>query len=232
MGQRIGAGQEAENTAEGREMLQVKVCGVTQTEQGIAIAQAGATALGYICTTKSPRYIQPEHIAPITQVVSQQYPDVDHFGVFVNEGVATMVAIAATAHLTVIQLHGDETPALCQLLRDALEMSELPKVRIVKALRIRSASDLEEANRYAPHVDMLLLDAYHPEQLGGTGETLDWQALKDFSPNCPWFLAGGLNPDNILTALSQLSPNGIDLSSGVERSPGDKDLVKVHQLFE
>ncbi|MEL6263990.1 MAG: N-(5'-phosphoribosyl)anthranilate isomerase, partial [Cyanobacteria bacterium J06626_6] len=96
-------------------MLEVKICGITQVEQGVAIAQAGATALGYICTTKSPRYVQPEMIAPITQTVSQQYPDVDHFGVFVNEGVASMVAIARTAHLTVLQLHGDETPALCQL---------------------------------------------------------------------------------------------------------------------
>ncbi|MEL6940664.1 MAG: phosphoribosylanthranilate isomerase [Cyanobacteria bacterium J06598_1] len=213
-------------------MLQVKICGITKVEQGLAIAQAGATALGYICTTKSPRYIAPESIAPITTAVHEQFPTVQHFGVFVNEGVASMVAIARSAHLTVLQLHGDETPALCQLLRDALDLSDLSKVQIVKALRIRSTEDLDEARQYAPHVNLLLLDAYHPDQLGGTGTTLDWRSLKAFSPSCPWFLAGGLSPDNILTALSQLSPNGIDLSSGVERSPGDKDMAKVGQLFD
>ena len=213
-------------------MLQVKICGITKGDQGVAIAALGATALGYICTTKSPRYIEPEKIAPITKAVSNRSPEADHFGVFVNAGSADMVAIARSAGLTVLQLHGDETPAMCQLLRDALEMSALPKVKIVKALRLRTQADLAESSRYAPCVDMLLLDAYHPEQLGGTGETLDWRSLQNFVPRCPWFLAGGLNPDNILTALSQLSPNGIDLSSGVERSPGDKDLEKVNQLFK
>ncbi|MEL7050530.1 MAG: phosphoribosylanthranilate isomerase [Cyanobacteria bacterium J06588_5] len=212
-------------------MEQVKICGITQVAQGLEIARLGATALGYICVPKSPRYITPEQIAPITAAVSQAFPDVEHFGVFANEGVASMVAIAQTAGLTVLQLHGDETPATCQLLRDALEMSDLPKVQIVKALRIRATADLQDAKCYEPCVDMLLLDAYHPDQLGGTGKTLDWQALKEFSPRCPWFLAGGLNPDNICDARSQLSPNGIDLSSGVERSPGDKDLEKVRQLF-
>jgi phosphoribosylanthranilate isomerase len=81
-------------------------------------------------------------------------------------------------------------------------------------------------------VDTLLLDAYHPGQLGGTGQPLDWAALQQFSPLCPWFLAGGLTPDNILDALKQVNPTGIDLSSGVERSPGDKDLTKVARLFE
>lgn len=215
-----------------RRLLKVKICGITQVAQGIAIARAGATALGYICTTKSPRYLTPEKIAPIVAAVREQFPEVDHFGVFVDEGVASMVAIARSTRLTVLQLHGHETPAVCQLLRDALEASGLSKIKIVKALRIRDTEDLAEANRYAPHVDMLLLDAYHPDQLGGTGETLDWRSLQTFSPQCAWFLAGGLNPDNVLNALSKLSPNGIDLSSGVERSPGDKDLEKVSRLFK
>ena len=212
-------------------MLQVKICGITKVDQGLAIAKLDATALGYICVTKSPRDFTPEESAPIKSAAVAESPDVQHFGVFANEGVADMVAIARKANLTTLQLHGDETPALCQLLRDALEMSGLPKVKIVKALRIRETADLDDARRYEPCVDTLLLDAYHPDQLGGTGETLDWQALQTFSPRCPWFLAGGLNPSNVCTALAQLSPNGIDLSSGVERSPGDKDIEKVKELF-
>lgn len=213
-------------------MVQVKICGIKSVEQGRAIAELGATALGYICVQKSPRYIAAEAIAPIITAVHAIAPKVEHFGVFANAPLADIILTTQTAGLTVLQLHGDETPATCQLLRDALKHAERPKVKLVKAVRVRAAEDLETARSYEPYVDMLLLDAYHPDQLGGTGKTLDWPTLKAFSPNRPWFLAGGLTPYNIQTALSQLSPNGIDLSSGVERSPGDKDLDKVRQLFE
>lgn len=213
-------------------MLQVKICGITRVEQGEAIAQFGATALGYICVEKSPRYITPEQIAPITAAVSTLNSKVDHCGVFANALLSEIITVTQLAGLTVIQLHGDETPATCQLLRDALKYSELSKIKLVKALRIRTAEDLALALSYEPFVDTLLLDAYHPDQLGGTGKTLDWQTLKSFSPGRPWLLAGGLNADNVLSALAQLSPSGIDLSSGVERSPGNKDLNKVSRLFE
>ena len=212
--------------------MQVKICGITSVAQGCAIAQLGATALGYICVKKSPRYITPENIVPITTAVTADYSEVQHFGVFANESLFTLLKVVKTAGLTTIQLHGDETTATCQLLRDALKTSNLPNVKIVKAFRIRADEDLAATQRYEPYVDALLLDAYHPDQLGGTGKTLDWQALKNFSPNRPWFLAGGLTPENVQTALAQISPDGIDLSSGVERSPGNKDLDKVRLLFE
>ena len=212
-------------------MLQVKICGITQLEQAEAIAQIGATALGYICVARSPRYITPENIAPIILAIHSFAPEVEHFGVFANAPLSEILSVTKATGLNVIQLHGDETPATCELLRDALAHTDLPTVKLVKAVRVRTNEDLEVALSYEPYVDRLLLDAYHPEQLGGTGKTLDWRSLQAFSPSRPWFLAGGLNPDNILSALAQLSPNGIDLSSGVERSPGDKDLSKVRQLF-
>ena len=211
--------------------LQVKICGITSVAQGQMIAQLGSHALGYICVAESARYVTAEQIAPIIAAVWQTHPTVDHVGVFANAPIAEIIATVQLAKLTVIQLHGDETPAVCLLLRDALKHASLTKVKIVKALRMRSPEDLLTARTYETYVDTLLIDAYHPHQLGGTGKTLDWQALQGFRPSCPWFLAGGLNPDNVLTALSQLSPDGIDLSSGVERSPGDKDLDKVRRLF-
>ena len=97
---------------------------------------------------------------------------------------------------------------------------------------MKTSEDLDFAETYIDRVDTLLLDAYHPQQLGGTGHTLDWESLQQFRPSVPWLLAGGLKPDNVPEALKLLKPDGIDLSSGVERSPGDKDLAKVAQLFE
>jgi phosphoribosylanthranilate isomerase len=105
-------------------------------------------------------------------------------------------------------------------------------MEVIKALRVKTPDDLQVADRYVNCVDTLLLDAYHPQMLGGTGKTLNWETLAEFHPPLPWFLAGGLTPENIGEALTRLHPDGIDLSSGVERSPGDKDLDQVALLFE
>lgn len=204
--------------------LRIKICGITHPEQGQAIAQLGASALGFICVPASPRYVT---LAKLTEICSQLPPDVGKIGVFADAPLATLVETASLAGLTGIQLHGAESVALCQELRQAL-----PDIEIIKALRIRVDLDLAAAQVYRPVVDTLLLDAYHPQQLGGTGQTLNWQMLEDFNPNLPWLLAGGLTPENVLTALSQIHPDGIDLSSGVEVSPGKKDLAKVQKLFE
>ncbi|AMW28541.1 MULTISPECIES: phosphoribosylanthranilate isomerase [Arthrospira] len=204
--------------------MRIKICGITRLDQGQAIASLGATALGFICVRASPRYIHPDQIRAITS----DLPDrVDRIGVFAN---ATFEEIWETFHqakLTGVQLHGDESPLFCDRLRQ-----ELPHGELIKAIRVKTPQSLTLANSFIPHVDALLLDAYHGQQLGGTGLTIDWQSLGEFRPAIPWFLAGGLNPDNIIEALSCLNPDGIDLSSGVERSPGDKDIAKVTQLFE
>jgi phosphoribosylanthranilate isomerase len=203
--------------------MRVKICGITQPQQSTAIASLGATALGFICVRTSPRYVTT---AQIQAAVAQLPKAVDKIGVFANSSILTISQTVIDSGLTGIQLHGDESLYFCYQLHQAL-----PKIEIIKALRIRSSEDLNTAITYTSYVDTLLLDAYHPQQLGGTGKTLDWKTLKDFNPSCPWFLAGGLTPDNILVALNQVSPDGIDVSSGVECTPGDKDLDKVGQLF-
>lgn len=204
--------------------MRVKICGITKPAQGCAIAQLGATALGFICVPASPRYVNQ---AQIRAVVEQLPENIDCIGVFVNTSCEEICQTVTTSGLTGVQLHGDESPEFCQQLRQSL-----PSVEIIKALRVRSSQALEEAAIYTNWVDTLLLDAYHPQMLGGTGKTLDWLSLRQFCPSCAWLLAGGLTPDNVMEALSQVSPSGIDLSSGVERAPGDKDLNKVKQLFE
>ncbi|MBE9179833.1 phosphoribosylanthranilate isomerase [Oculatella sp. LEGE 06141] len=204
--------------------MRVKICGITQPEQGAAIARLGATALGFICVPQSPRYVVPEQIRAVVEHLAVP---VDRVGVFADVPLEEMVRVVAIANLNGVQLHGNESPAVCRQLKSAL-----PGIEVIKALRVRNSNALEQAQLYYGAVDTLLLDAYHPDVLGGTGKTLDWSALQQFCPTCPWFLAGGINPDNVLNALSQIQPHGIDLSSGVEISPGYKDLDRVAQLFE
>ena len=208
--------------------MRVKICGITDVNQGIAIVHLGATALGFICFPASPRYIQPHKIREIVEQLPMKGDrPCDSIGVFVNATIPEIQAIVETAHLTGVQLHGSESPEFCQALR-----SVLPQIEILKAFRVKEATVLDQINTYGNHIDTLLLDAYHPAQLGGTGLTLNWLQLQSFQPTHPWFLAGGLTPDNIQTALSQVCPDGIDLSSGVEKAPGQKDLEKVAVLFE
>lgn len=203
--------------------MRLKICGITQPEQAIAIAQLGIQTLGFIGVTRSPRYVTPEQIASICQVLPTV---VAKIGVFVNAPLETVVATVSTGGLTGIQLHGEETPATCQALR-----TRLPGLEMIKAFRIREPGDLGAIAPFLPVVDTVLLDAYHPHLYGGTGETLNWQDLQDFRPAKPWLLAGGITPDNVEQALALLQPDGLDVSSGVERSPGDKDLRKVQALF-
>lgn len=206
--------------------IRVKICGITNPEQGRAIAQLGASALGFVCVRRSPRYVLPEQIQAVVQQLPRGQP-VERIGVFADTSLAEICQTVAIAHLTGVQLHGSESPQFCCQLQLAL-----PGIEVIKALRIKTIEIIAQASLYEESVDTLLLDAYHPNALGGTGRILDWSTLQGFRPSCPWLLAGGLTPDNVLMALTQVQPSGIDLSSGVEHAPGDKDLVRVSQLFQ
>lgn len=204
--------------------IRIKICGITQPEQGEAIAQLGADALGFICVPASPRYVTPAQIQAIIQTIP---PTIERVGVFVNAALGEISHGVTVGKLTGVQLHGDESPEFCRQLRQAC-----PSVTIWKAVRVRSPETLTTLSDHIPFVDALLLDAYHPHLYGGTGHTLDWGSLQTFAPPCPWLLAGGLTPENVTTAIAQLRPDGVDVSSGVERSPGDKDLDRVRQLIQ
>lgn len=215
--------------------MRVKICGVTRPDQAQAIVQMGVTALGFVCVPQSPRFICPEQI----RAIGDQLPlhpltgaVVERIGVFVDATVADLCQVVERAGLSGVQLHGSESPQVCQQLR-----AQLPHIQVIKALRVRDAASLTQALAYQHQVNALLLDAYnpaatHPGLYGGSGRTLDWSSLRSFQPSCPWLLAGGITPENVLQALRQLQPAGIDLSSGVERAPGDKDLAQVARLME
>jgi len=220
--------------------MRVKICGITQASQGQDILRLGATDLGFICVPQSPRYISPQAIQAIIATFScvPESPRVPepiadpgrmprYIGVFVDAPLSIIEDTVELTGLTGVQLHGSESPEFCHQLR-----SLFPKVEIIKAFRIRDPASLAQTESYEHLVDTLLLDAYHPHQWGGTGQILDWGKLKIFRPSCPWFLAGGLNADNVTTALMQLQPDGIDLSSGVEHAPGNKNMTEVVRLFK
>jgi phosphoribosylanthranilate isomerase len=203
--------------------MRIKICGITSIEQGTKIAKMGATDLGFICVPSSPRYLNLTKLHPLVTALGAVANTV---GVFADFSVMTIAQVVSITELNTVQLHGNESIEFCQELRDIL-----PATEIIKAWRVRDSSDLDRIAAYSEVVDGLLLDAYHPDALGGTGQTLDWGQLAAFTPPIPWLLAGGLTPDNICTALSQLHPDGIDLSSGVEVAPGNKDLALVDRLF-
>lgn len=203
--------------------MRIKICGITQPSQGQAIAQLGATMLGFICVHQSPRYVRPFQI----QAVIKKLPTtVRCVGVFANASLLEIEQVLKQTELTGIQLHGDESPRFCHQVKQRFSHLEL-----IKAFRIKTSQSLKTIPTYFDEVDTLLLDAHHPHLLGGTGHTLDWEILKEFNPPLPWLLAGGLTSDNIKQYLTRLYPTGIDLSSGVERSPGDKNLTKIAELF-
>ncbi|MGP0129379.1 MAG: phosphoribosylanthranilate isomerase [cyanobacterium endosymbiont of Rhopalodia musculus] len=203
--------------------MRIKICGITQLSQGKAIAQLGATMLGFICVHKSPRYISPVQI----QAVIKELPTtVGCIGVFANASLLEIEEVLNQTELTGIQLHGNESPRFCRQIKQRFSHLEL-----IKAFRIKTSQSLRAIPAYFDEVDTLLLDAHHPNLLGGTGHTLNWEILERFKPPLPWLLAGGLTPNNIGQSLTRLDPTGIDLSSGVERSPGNKNLTKVAELF-
>jgi phosphoribosylanthranilate isomerase len=212
---------------------------LTKLDQAQAIAQMGVNAIGFICVPASPRYISASAIGQITaNLITSRFEIadldlLDLIGVFVNASIKEICEIVEIAGLNAVQLHGDESPEFCIELRS--QLSEInnktnTKIKLIKAFRVKDQAGLVHAQLFSEVVDALLLDAYDPKMAGGTGKTLDWQMLRDFAPNCDWWLAGGLSPENVAQAIALVSPSGLDVSSGVERSAGDKDLDKVRKF--
>jgi phosphoribosylanthranilate isomerase len=194
----------------------IKICGITSREDALAAVAAGADALGFVFYGASPRAISPVQAA---EIIGGLPPFVTTVGLFVNADRATIEATVANCGLDVIQLHGDESPQDCLY----------AACRVVKALRIRDAASLERAADYA--VSGLLLDAWSEKVYGGSGEAFDWTLLKDFAGQHPVILAGGLTPDNVAEAIRLVRPYAVDVSTGVELSPGKKDLQKMAEFI-
>lgn len=200
--------------------VQVKICGITLQEQAIAISHLGVDALGFILYPKSPRYLAPEKIR---EIVKSLPPFIKTVGVFVNETAADMSDLVRASGVDLAQLSGDEPPETCR------QLTELG-INWIKALRVKEAADIKRVKEYPG--SHFLLDAWSDDEYGGTGKTFDWGILEEMPERSGIVLAGGLNADNVQQAIRDVQPYGLDISSGVEESPGIKAIDKVQLLMK
>lgn len=199
-------------------VTRVKICGITNLDDAKGAVAAGADALGFVFHPASPRYVAPERVADIVAALP---PFVSTVGLFVDTAPVKIHQIMVQTGLQLIQLHGDETAALCH---------HHPPYSVIKALRVRDENSLSHADDYP--VAALLLDAWSDDHYGGSGRQFDWQLVNHATITKPIILAGGLTPANVATAIQLVNPYAVDVSSGVEREPGHKDLTLVAQFIE
>jgi phosphoribosylanthranilate isomerase len=198
-------------------MTKVKICGITSLDDALMAVEAGADALGFVFFAKSPRYVTPDQAA---EIIAGIPPFVQVVGLFVNESLEVVNATADRCGLDVVQLHGEESPEYCsQVCR-----------RVMKAFRVQNVQSLAPMANY--RVAAFLLDAYSANSYGGTGERFDWDLAVIAKQHGPLVLAGGLTPDNVAAAVAQVRPYAVDVSSGVESSPGKKDPEKVRRFID
>jgi phosphoribosylanthranilate isomerase len=198
--------------------LLVKVCGLTRPEDVRGCAEAGVDLTGFIFAAKSPRCLTPEQAAALPRTTARRV------GVFVEQTLSEVLSVMEQADLDLAQLHGGQDPDFCRA---------VGAHRVIRAFWPAKYPDLTAlAAAMAPFAGTItyaLLDAGTAG--GGHGRPLDWPALASLAAPMPWLLAGGLGPDNVAEAVRLARPQGVDLNSGVEASPGLKELAKVRRAL-
>jgi phosphoribosylanthranilate isomerase len=199
-------------------MTRIKVCGITRMEDAILSAELGAAAIGFVFWPGSPRFVDADRAAAIVRSLPSR---VTAIGVFVDQPVDEVQRVATRVPLAAIQLHGSEPLAYAQRLLQP----------VIKAVPVGETFAAESLDAIPAEITVLL-DAHDPVRRGGTGQRIDWTAAASAAARRPVFLSGGLNPNNIADAIARVRPYGVDLSSGVETSPGIKDPSKLRDLFD
>ena len=206
----------------------VKICGITSIEQAVQVAELGTNAIGIISVDESPRYISPEKKKEIFKTLKVLYPNIERVSVVKNTPVDSIIKnFLGEPNETIIQLHGDEDINYCQKLKQ-----KIPNVRLWKAFRIKNKQDLDNINIYENFVDAILLDSWNKETYGGSGKRIEQTYLENLSFRKPWWLAGGVSKEWIVDIIKKIRPDGVDISSSVEISPGIKDINKVNLIIK
>lgn len=198
-------------------MTRIKICGITNLDDGLEAIAAGVDALGFVFVPNTPRYITPSQAK---LVIKQLPPFITNVGLFVDSEIDEIEDIVNHCKLDAVQLHGNESPEMCSQI--SLQTKVIKSFHVKKELQVLR----NEIENY--RVDAYLLDTFIKGKAGGTGQTFDWRIAEGLSQRI--ILAGGLTPDNIGTAIAQLQPYGVDVSSGVEKSPGKKDTNKIYSF--
>ena len=198
-------------------MTKIKICGITNYEDALACIALEIEYIGFNFYQKSPRYIAPE----AAKEIIGRLPDsgAKFTGVFVNEDFSRLSGIVNFLGLGLVQIHGDENSKYTQTLK-----KNLPKIKVIKVIRVKDKTSLAIISTF--NSDYLLFDTYAEDMYGGTGNSFDYNIIKTKKK---FFLAGGINQNNILKALGQ-KPYAVDINSGVEITRGKKDLRKIHEI--
>lgn len=198
--------------------MNVKVCGLTRLEDARLACELGAWAVGFIFFPKSPRFILPEEAAEIIRALP---PEVLKVGVFVNAPFGEVSDAIQASGITALQLHGNESPEFC-------ESFNLP---VIKAFRPKKDADIDAMGAYSG-CHALLVDAAVEGFWGGTGRLSEWTLASAATRHGRLILSGGLNPENVKEAILSVNPFAIDVSSGLEESPGRKNSQRMRMFFE
>lgn len=194
-------------------MTRAKICGITRIEDGLAAARYGADAIGLVFYPASPRHVS---LAQAKAIAGALPPFVSTVGLFVNPDAAEVEAVLRELHLDVLQFHGDETPEFCAGFG----------VPYLKAARVKPGLDLLQYAAAFRSAQGLLLDAFVEGQAGGTGQSFDWELIPA-ELSLPLILSGGLDADNVHTAIERVKPWAVDVSSGVEACEGSRILKGI-----
>ena len=207
-------------------MTKVKICGLTNSEDALLACEFGADLVGFLFAEESPRFITPDEVK---NIILKLPSDVGKVGLFKDHTLEVVKEDVMFCQLDHVQLHGSESPEFCRELRKILKTNGRD-ITIIKTFKVKDTVLGISPNEY-DDVDYYLFDTYHPQMMGGTGIRFDWNVLKEFSGNKPFFVAGGLDPENVAAAVAQLRPYGVDTSSGVEKVEGKKDKNKIKEFI-
>ncbi|MBI2267402.1 MAG: phosphoribosylanthranilate isomerase [Armatimonadetes bacterium] len=196
-------------------MVRVKICGITNYEDAMAAIEEGANALGFVFS-ESPRQVDEK---TAKEIIMKLPPLVSVVGVFVNAAIEKVLAVKRECFLHWVQLAGNESSIYCQYF--------FPQV--IKTIHVKDQDSLKSMNFYP--ASAFVLDSFDSEQAGGTGKTFDWNLAAKAGENGRVILAGGLTPDNVSEAVQIARPYAVDVSSGVESSPGKKDRQKMRAFI-
>ncbi|HEV7428470.1 MAG TPA: phosphoribosylanthranilate isomerase [Thermoanaerobaculia bacterium] len=200
-------------------MTKVKICGITNDADALFCAEAGADFLGFIFVPPSPRHVEPEKAGAIAARLRDTTNPPKIVGVFQDASVDYIREIHNVVSFDLVQLHGSESD------QEILDLG----IPAIKTLHVGATLPDTHAT---PNAAFLLFDTFDERRTGGTGRRFDWSLLATYERSKPFFLSGGLTPDNVVAAVSMVRPDAIDVASGVEASPGIKDHDKVARLFE